>query len=185
MLGLERNYRQAGLDHTVRPDEAPRSTLLDEMALMLSRQVSVYTAVKQAAMAERLDLALDDFRALEMVMECESLATGQLAHMLGISSGGATALINRLEARGLVTRDRHPLDRRIIVIRAVEQECVAVQAVMDAVADEIATQSARYDTSELELVHRFLADCLKAFKHDTHRWLESNGGSGHNDRGRY
>ncbi|MEI2415636.1 MarR family transcriptional regulator [Orrella sp. JC864] len=183
MLDLEKNYRHAGLGASARPAPAPRSALLDEMALMLSRQVSVYTAVKQAAMAERLDLALDDFRALEMVMECESLATGQLAHMLGISSGGATALINRLEARGLVKRDRHPLDRRIIVIRAVEQQCAAVQAVMDSVSDEIAMQSARYDMAELELVHRFLADCVKAFKHDTRRWLES--GTGRQDRGRH
>lgn len=183
MFELERSYRQAGLPASSRSDEAPRSALLDNMAVMLARQIPVYTAVKQAAMAEKLGLALDDFRALEMVMECDSLATGQLAHMLGISSGGATALINRLEARGLVTRDRHPLDRRVIVIRAVESQCEAVREVMDAVSDEIATQSARYDTAELELVHRFLADCVKAFQHDTRRWLE--GGSGRHDPGRY
>lgn len=183
MFDLERSYRQSSLGASSRPDEAPRSALLDNMAVMLSRQIPVYTAVKQAAMAERLGLPLDDFRALEMVMESETLATGQLAQMLGISSGGATALINRLEARGFVTRDRHPLDRRVIVIRAVDAECAAVQKVMEAVSDEIATQSARYDTAELELIHRFLSDCVRAFKHDTRRWLE--GGSNTNETGRY
>ena len=183
MFDLERSFRQPGLEASARPDAAPRSALLDNMAVMLSRQIPVYTAVKQAAMAQRLDLPLDDFRALEMVMECESLATGQLAQMLGISSGGATALINRLEARGLVARDRHPLDRRVIVIRAVESECSGVQRVMEAISDEIATQSARYDTAELELIHRFLGDCVRAFRHDTRRWLE-NGSRAH-ESGRY
>jgi MarR family transcriptional regulator, organic hydroperoxide resistance regulator len=106
------------------------------------------------------------------VIECETLATGQLAHMLGISSGGATALINRLEQRGLVVRDRHPLDRRIIVIRPEPEAREAVLEVVQSVSDELAIMSVRYDTPELETARRFMADCVRMFKQDTQRWLE-------------
>ncbi|SUV88311.1 marR family transcriptional regulator [Bordetella pertussis] len=66
-------------------------------------------AASQAAMAERLGLSLTELKALDLVLEFDALPTGQLGQLLGISWGGATALINRLEAAGYVQRGRHPL----------------------------------------------------------------------------
>ncbi|VFR18946.1 Transcriptional regulator, MarR family [plant metagenome] len=173
MLGLDKTEYTSGPSQVGRSVQEPsRADLFDDLAQMLTRQVVVYTAVKHAAMAERLDLPMDDFRALKLVIECKTLATGQLAHMLGISSGGATALINRLEQRGLVVRDRHPLDRRIIVIRPEAQAREAVLEVVQSVSDELAIMSVRYDTPELETARRFMADCVRMFKQDTQRWLE-------------
>lgn len=40
----------------------------------------------------------------------------QLAPLLGTDTAGMTRLLDRLEAKGLVRRERHPQDRRSIVI---------------------------------------------------------------------
>jgi len=150
-----------------------RAGMLNDMALMLCRQFSVYTAAKQVAMAEKLQLPLADYKALELIMEFEALPTGQLSQLLGISSGGTTALINRLEAGGYVLRDRHPLDRRVIVIRPVAERCQAVESIVRQVAEELGERTGRYDMEQLETVQEFLALCLRGFRRDTMQWLDN------------
>ncbi|ALM84007.1 MarR family winged helix-turn-helix transcriptional regulator [Bordetella sp. N] len=147
--------------------------LLDDMALMLGRQFSVYTAVCQAALAEQLGMPLSDLRALELVIEFDALPTGQLAQLLGVSSGGATALINRLEETGYVKRDRHPLDRRVIVIRPVTSRCAPLTRQRRLIADEIMLQARRHDDEHLQVMHGFLAQCVRALRHETLAWLET------------
>ncbi|MFC4275034.1 MarR family winged helix-turn-helix transcriptional regulator [Achromobacter aloeverae] len=147
--------------------------LLDDMALMLGRQFSAYTAVCQATLAQELGMPLPDLRALEMVIEFEALPTGQLAQLLGVSSGGATALINRLEESGYVKRGRHPLDRRVIVIRPVAARCAALTRQRRLVADEVVLQARRYDHQQLQATHAFLAQCVRALRQETLAWLET------------
>lgn len=150
-----------------------RPGMLDDIALMLGRQFSVYNAACQSALADKLGIPLADLKALELVMEFDALPTGQLAQLMGISSGGATALINRLEAAGYVQRGRHPLDRRMIVIRPVEEQCQHLAQERQWVADAVMLMARRYDTTELETVHAFLAQCVRALRHDTLVWLET------------
>ncbi|MGV2866633.1 MarR family winged helix-turn-helix transcriptional regulator [Achromobacter sp. ESBL13] len=150
-----------------------RPGMLDDIALMLGRQFSVYNAACQSALADKLGIPLADLKALELVMEFDALPTGQLAQLMGISSGGATALINRLEAAGYVQRGRHPLDRRMIVIRPVEEQCQHLAQERQWVADAVMLMARRYDTAELETVHAFLAQCVRALRHDTLVWLET------------
>jgi DNA-binding MarR family transcriptional regulator len=150
-----------------------RPGMLEDIALMLGRQFAVYNAACQSALAERLGIPLADLKALELVMEFDALPTGQLAQLMGISSGGATALINRLETAGYVQRGRHPLDRRMIVIRPVEEQCQHLQQERQWVAEAVALTARRYDALELETVHAYLAQCVRALRHDTMVWLDA------------
>ena len=71
-----------------------RPGMLEDIALMLGRQFAVYNAACRGPGGKAGD-PLADLKALELVMEFDALPTGQLAQLMGISSGGATALINR------------------------------------------------------------------------------------------
>ncbi|MEU1732394.1 MarR family transcriptional regulator [Streptosporangium sp. NPDC020145] len=44
----------------------------------------------------------------------------QLAVVLGTDTAGTTRLLDRMEAKGLISRSRHPSDRRAVVIEATE-----------------------------------------------------------------
>ncbi|AUT49134.1 MarR family winged helix-turn-helix transcriptional regulator [Achromobacter sp. AONIH1] len=158
-----------------------RPGMLEDIALMLGRQFAVYNAACQAALAEKLEIPLADLKALELVMEFDALPTGQLAQLMGISSGGATALINRLEGAGYVQRGRHPLDRRMIVIRPVEETCQMLAQERQWITEQVVTLARRYDASELETVHAFLAQCVRALRHDTLVWLETRSAHHHDD----
>jgi DNA-binding MarR family transcriptional regulator len=70
-------------------------------------------AVRQrAALARLLGLGETDVLAIQHLAVAGELTGGQLGALLGMSSGGSTALVHRLERRGYVAREPHPHDRR-------------------------------------------------------------------------
>ncbi len=101
---------------------------------------------------------------------------------MGISWGGATALINRLEAAGYVQRGRHPLDRRVIVIRPVPERCQALAGAQQALTDEVSFIGRQFDTQQLHAVQAFLTQYMRALRHDAMTWLQARpGADGWND----
>lgn len=153
--------------------------MLNSIVTMLGRRLTVYTSLYQTALAERLGLGMVDVKALELVIEFEPITTGQLACLAGISSGGTTAVIDRLEATGFVVRDKHPLDRRIVVIRPVREKCSEIERHMRAVAEDVAHIGARYERDQLSAVHGFLAQCVHALKTEALGMLGEGGNGPH------
>jgi len=153
--------------------------MLNSIVTMLGRRLTVYTSLYQTALAERLGLRMVDVKALELVIEFEPITTGQLACLAGISSGGTTAVIDRLEATGFVVRDKHPLDRRIVVIRPVREKCSEIERHMRAVAEDVAHIGARYERDQLSAVHGFLAQCVHALKTEALGMLGESGNAPH------
>lgn len=151
---------QTSYDH----QEVEGQEMVSEIITMLGRRLTVYTSLYQTALAERLGLSMADVKALELVLEFEPITTGQLACLAGISSGGTTAVIDRLESAGFVIRDKHPLDRRIVVIRPVAARCEEIERHMRSVAEEVAHIGAHYEQEQLSAVHSFLAQCVHALK---------------------
>jgi DNA-binding MarR family transcriptional regulator len=150
-----------------------RSDVAGDIAEMLERQLVVYSSHRLSRLAERMNMPLNDVKALEMIRAFETISTGQLAHMLGVSSGGVTALINRLERAGYIARGRHRLDRRIIVIRP-KSEGYPALINTPALAGEHVDQSAcQYDLDQLKTVQTFLSDCALLLKEETTKWLAS------------
>jgi DNA-binding MarR family transcriptional regulator len=89
---------------------------------------AAYRAVLEAdaELARRLALRRIDYAAMDHLMdEPGRLGPVDLSHRLGISTGSATELVDRLERAGHVRRVPHPQDRRRIVLEptpsAVEQ----------------------------------------------------------------
>jgi DNA-binding MarR family transcriptional regulator len=69
-----------------------------------------------ADVVERFDLLLSEYRALALCAGRPATAT-ELSRALGVTSGGVTELLDRLERRGFTYRDSHPQDRRAILVR--------------------------------------------------------------------
>jgi DNA-binding MarR family transcriptional regulator len=154
-----------------------RPGAIADITTVMNRRLGVYLAASQAAIAEKLGLSVTELKALELVQELGSLPTGQLAQLMGISWGGATALINRLEAAGYVERGRHPLDRRIIVIRPIKEKCQELELAQQTLADEVSFIGRQFDTQQLHAVQAFLTQYMRALRHDALAWLQTRPGS--------
>jgi DNA-binding MarR family transcriptional regulator len=78
--------------------------------LLYRRDVAV--ARQRAALARALGVTDVEMFALVHLAEQGDLSPSGLAPLLDLSSGGVTALVQRLERYGHVTRKPHPTDRR-------------------------------------------------------------------------
>jgi MarR family transcriptional regulator, 2-MHQ and catechol-resistance regulon repressor len=65
---------------------------------------------------EALDMCLSDFAILEALLHKGPQSVRDLGRRIDLTSGSMTTAIDRLEARGLVTRADHATDRRTWVI---------------------------------------------------------------------
>ena len=85
------------------------------------RAVQRLDAPVRAVMARRLGLGHTDVQALDLLrLPPDGIGPVELGELLGIRSASATALVDRLEAAGHVTRARHPSDRRRVVVEPTE-----------------------------------------------------------------
>ena len=101
----------------VTTDERPEPR--GRLRLLLHR-VELAGQYQRAARARQLGLHQVELAALEHLVVLGGLTPGELAHRLGLTSGGVTALTGRLIEAGYVERRLHPHDRRMRVLTATE-----------------------------------------------------------------
>ena len=75
------------------------------------------------AVADHLGINRTDLRCLDLLLEELGAAAtpGQLGGRLGLTTGSVTAMVDRLERLGYVTRSPDPADRRKVVVRPTEK----------------------------------------------------------------
>lgn len=84
------------------------------------------------------------------------LTAGQLLDQMMITSGAVTNRINRLEARGLIRREPHPDDGRVVLVALTDEGLAVVDAaVPDHFANELDIVSV-LDPQEREVLVRLL-----------------------------
>ena len=66
---------------------------------------------------ESSDMGLSDFAVMEMLLHKGPLPVNEIGRRIELTSGAITTAVDRLESRGLVTREAHENDRRARVVR--------------------------------------------------------------------
>lgn len=148
--------------------------LIDDVSTMLIKQLSLYIEANKAQMAEQAGLLLSDYKALEFIVEFEVLATGQLAQLLNLSASGVSALISRLEQAGYISRDRHPLDRRIVAIIPIKERCQQIIATPQQELLIALEAVAQQHPSQILAMHDFLIEAMGQLKTSTLTQVEQS-----------
>lgn len=73
------------------------------------------------AISDRVGLGLTETHAISHLVVHGDRGQHELAHDLGLSSGAATALVDRLERQEIAERYPHPTDRRRTLVRLTEK----------------------------------------------------------------
>ena len=109
-----------------------------------------------ASIATQLDLTLSEMVACDHLQLDGPLKPGELAQRVQLSSGAITSLIDRLEKRGFVKRERHPSDRRSVLVYYLPQE-QAVVGRLYAIQKRFLEKVEALADDERESVSRFLS----------------------------
>jgi len=96
-------------------ETARRSELIDQLKI-LSEVASTETALFHQEAAAALGLGITDMKTLSILLQEGPMTAGQISRRLSLTTGAVTNLIDRLEGRGLVERQRDQKDRRKVIV---------------------------------------------------------------------
>jgi DNA-binding MarR family transcriptional regulator len=120
------------------------------------------TTRHRAAAGRMLGLSENEVLALQHLGLAGRLTPSELGRALGLTSGGTTALVQRLERAGHVTRESHPHDGRSTLLRLTPgSEARASEAFAPLVA-ELDRLAAALPESERSVVGAFLGHVAEA-----------------------
>jgi DNA-binding MarR family transcriptional regulator len=108
-------------------------------AFLLS-QLGFHVAIRCAEVLEPMGLQPAHYGVLVQLADRQGLSQQQLADAMGVHRNVMVGLIDQLEERGLVRRERHPRDRRAHQLQLTDQaHAVLAQAngAVDELEDEI------------------------------------------------
>ncbi|MFN8594085.1 MAG: MarR family transcriptional regulator [Thermomicrobiales bacterium] len=135
----------------------------DERAVLLAalettlRESSGLAVLFSQAVADSVGLNPTDLETLDVLVRHGAMTAGRLAEMTGLTTGAVTGLIDRLERRGYARRERHPADRRSVIVQpdfaAIDRDLEPAYAGMKTATADL---FCRYSDHDLRIVLDFM-----------------------------
>jgi len=149
------------------PNPAPA---VDDLVEQIIADMKKTTWAMKCAMSERfvrLGISMAQFHIAVTLQRNGIMPMSRLAELLGISQSNASGLIDRLEERGYVERNRVPEDRRIVLVRVTDAGAKLIEQ-NDALSDDLMRDVlGRLDPTELPAIARATAEVRSALEATT------------------
>jgi DNA-binding MarR family transcriptional regulator len=116
------------------------------------RTMSSRTVMLSQAVASRLGISPTDLETLEILSSAGPLTAGRLAELTGLTSGAITGVVDRLEQRGFVRRERDAADRRRVIVHLVPERARKIDRLFQPLARAMDQLHERYSDEELALI---------------------------------
>ncbi|HEY0577340.1 MAG TPA: MarR family transcriptional regulator [Pseudonocardia sp.] len=120
-------------------------------------------------MAVALGVGVTEISALGELRQDGPLTPSELSRRLGLTSPSVTSLLDRLESAGLVVRQRHPADRRSVLVRLTGGADAALAAFFELFSDDVAAAVESSDpdhVAELATMLGSIAEAMSARAND-------------------
>jgi DNA-binding MarR family transcriptional regulator len=121
------------------------------------REYSIGAVLFHRAVGQRLGVNVTDVKCLDILTLKGSASPSELARHTGLSTGAATAMIDRLEKSRLVVRRPHPTDRRGTIVALSKGAMRRLPAIFQSLAQAMEALVSGYSEKELEVLADFFA----------------------------
>jgi MarR family transcriptional regulator, organic hydroperoxide resistance regulator len=105
--------------------------------------------------AECVGLHLTDMQCMNLLDLLGTSTPGKLAEFMGLTTGGVTVMLDRLEKTGCIKREPNPDDRRSVLVRVNARKMEKINAQYAGVADQLDAYIRKVPEAELEIVVEF------------------------------
>jgi len=141
---------------------------LVEKVILGARQYGISNVLFRNMIGERLELNVTDMECLGLLFHKGLATPSELARHTGLTSGAATAMLDRLEKSGLIERRPNPNDRRGILIVLLDSGKEKVEPWFASARQAQNELVSSYTESQLEVLSDF-------FERSTKMWEEERG----------
>jgi DNA-binding MarR family transcriptional regulator len=125
--------------------------------------------------ASALGVNRTDLRCIDVLSRHERLTPGRLGVALGLSTGSVTAMIDRLERLGYVTRSPDPTDRRKVLVEITDTARARAWELYGPFVTEGDALMREYTNADLELLTGFLRRSRQLYERQLKRALDERG----------
>ena len=140
---------------------------LERQVFMAAAEYGITSVVFRNAMGRKLGLNITDSECLSLLRIRGISTPTELAHHTGLTTGATTALLDRLEQAGYITRRPNPNDRRGVLIEIDPASAGPSQALVAGVQQAHRELIASYSEAELETILDFLTRFAQNVKEQT------------------
>jgi len=119
-----------------------------------------------ASVAQSMGLDPTAYKTLFVLSRLGPLSAGEIARETGLATASVTDLIDRLVAKGYVSRGAHPTDRRRIVVALIEASVTDARRGFGVPNPSLDELCARYDAEQLDLIADFLGRNAQRLRND-------------------
>src|ERR1700728_909152 len=107
--------------------------------------------------ADHVGLHLTDMQCVNLLDLLGPVTPGRLAECTGLTTGGVTVMLDRLEKAGVVKRERNPNDRRSVLVRVNPKKLRKINALYRVINERLEAFFSETPEAELRSVAIFLA----------------------------
>ena len=141
--------------------ERSRRELLKKIEEML-RKVSAQSVLISDLVARLVGLNSTDLECLDLLVLSGPTTAGKLAEHTGLTSGATTAVIDRLERAGFVTRRRDEQDRRRVLVEIVSSSIERIAPYYAPLQARVKQLHRHFTDAELSAVVEYMTEALSA-----------------------
>jgi len=134
------------------------------------RELTALNRMVERHLVAAMDLNATDLHAMEFLARVGTTTPTGLATELGVSTPAATFAVDRLSARGHVSRQPHPDDRRKTVVAPSEPALAEVAQLLTPLTRGLAAHLAGMSTADRRVVRDFLDGVLEVYRSADQAW---------------
>ncbi len=138
----------------------------------LGKEFSFALIMYHQTVAEKVGLNLTDYKVLGII-PFEGMTAGEIAKITGLSTGMVTTVVDRLEAKNFVYRERDQKDRRKVIIKAnFEKVGKELGPFFQSFGLEMAKVTSSYRPEELHAINDYIRKSIEVFKREVQKIKE-------------
>ncbi|WP_216211789.1 MarR family winged helix-turn-helix transcriptional regulator [Amycolatopsis aidingensis] len=138
---------------------------LIEQVLNAGRLLSTETVMFHAAIADTVGLSPVETKTIDYLERLGPQTPKELARSSGLAPASVTALIDRLEGKGIVRRGPHPEDRRKVLVELRREQLAAFGPQWESLLSGMVELCGRYSDDQLQVIVEFITETAEI----THR----------------
>jgi DNA-binding MarR family transcriptional regulator len=140
-----------------RGSQKKQTEVLEELAHELRQCYGLGASFFRAA-AARIEMTDTDIQVMDILERTREASAGQLADLMGLTTGTFTGILNRLEKAGLVRRERDPSDGRRVIVRLATDpdDRHKIGSLFDSIGKAWGEMASHYDDEQIAFLLEFL-----------------------------
>ena len=130
---------------------------------LLGQELSEAVILFHQAVAQNLGMSATEWKCLDILRKSGPIQAKKLANETGLTTGAITGIIDRLEKKNYVKRERNDSDRRSVIIQPIFRQDLLekVIPIFSSLGQAMGELAKQFTQEELIAIQRFINGSIK------------------------